>query len=105
VCGSQVNKKTADEAVVLKDLLHQWWAEVLTPLKEQMSSTPITHPKFDERIRKSLAKAMVITSAVKSPSTTLYYTVRDNAAGHARCVQRVERHTSRLGRVLAVLFQ
>jgi hypothetical protein len=38
-----VNKKTADEALVLKGLLYQWWAKVLTPLREEMSSTSETH--------------------------------------------------------------
>jgi hypothetical protein len=41
----------------------------------------ITHPKFNERIRKSLTKTMFISSAVRDPATTLYYTARDNIAG------------------------
>lgn len=52
-----VNPKAAEDADTMLRLLTGWWSNMLGRGVE-IISTPINHPEFDTRVRKSIAKAL-----------------------------------------------
>ena len=72
-----INRRAAEEALTVKNLLEQWWRRTLGEGKH-IPTTPLDNRLFDSRMRQALAQAFFFNSAVRDRGSTLYYAVRDN---------------------------